>query len=310
MSMAWLFSLTIGFLTAGTLAGQILKRSVHSDAALAAVANMNLRIGAWWVLCALLGIALALGDATVIGLFALFSFLALREFITLTPTNRGDHRSLFWSFYVFTPLQYFLLWIQWYGMFSILIPVYAFLYIPTRTAIAGDSEHFLERTAQIHWGLMISTYCLSHAPALLILNIPGYAGQNAKLLFYFLLVVQLSDVLQYVCGKLWGKTPIAPRISPNKTWEGFLGGVTLATAIGTALYSATPFLPWQAAAICLVITLMGFAGGLTMSAIKRDHGVKDFGTIIAGHGGVLDRIDSLCFSAPIFFHLTRYFFSV
>ena len=309
MSMAWLFGLTIAFLVTGTFAGQVLKRTVHSDAAQAAVANMNLRIGAWWALCTLLGIALALGDAAVIGLFALFSFLALREFITLTPTNRGDHRSLFWSFFVFTPLQYFLLWIQWYGMFSILIPVYAFLYVPTRTAIAGDSEHFLERTAQIHWGLMISTYCLSHAPALLMLNIPGYAGQNAKLLFYFLLVVQLSDVLQYVCGKLWGKTPITPRISPNKTWEGFLGGVTFATAIGTALYRATPFLPWQAAAMCLVITLMGFAGGLTMSAIKRDHGVKDFGTIIVGHGGVLDRIDSLCFSAPIFFHLTRYFFA-
>ena len=310
MSMAWLFGLTIAFLIAGTLAGQVLKRTVHSDGARAAVANMNVRVGAWWVLCAVFGLALALGKGAMIGLFALFSFLALREFITLTPTNRADHRSLFWSFFVFTPLQYFLVWLQWYGMFSILIPVYAFLYIPTRTAIAGDSEHFLERTAKIHWGLMISTYCLSHAPALLILNIPGYAGQNAKLLFYFLLVVQLSDVLQYACGKLMGKTPIAPRISPNKTWEGFLGGVTLASAIGAALYRVTPFRPWQAAAMCLVITLMGFAGGLTMSAIKRDHGVKDFGTIIVGHGGVLDRIDSLCFSAPIFFHLTRYFFSV
>ena len=310
MSMAWLFGLTIAFLVTGTLTGQILKRTVHSDAALSTVANMNVRIGAWWVLCAVVGVALALGPGAVIGLFALFSFLALREFITLTPTNRGDHRSLFGSFFLFTPLQYFLVWIQWYGMFSILIPVYAFLYIPTRTAIAGDSEHFLERTAKIHWGLMISTYCLSHAPALLILNIPGYAGQNAKLLFYFLLVVQLSDVLQYACGKLFGKTQIAPRISPNKTWEGFLGGVTLATAVGAALYRATPFRPWQAAAMCLVITLMGFAGGLTMSAIKRDHGVKDYGTIIVGHGGVLDRIDSLCFSAPIFFHLTRYFFSM
>jgi phosphatidate cytidylyltransferase len=306
----WLFGLTIAILILGTLVGQILKRGVRTETGRAAVTNMNLRIGAWWVLCAILGVALALGDGVVIGLFALFSFLALREFITLTPTNRGDHRSLFWSFFLFTPLQYFLVWIQWYGMFSILIPVYAFLYIPTRTAIAGDSEHFLERTAKIHWGLMISTYCLSHAPALLILNIPGYSGQNSKLLFYFLLVVQLSDVLQYAWGKLLGKTPIAPQISPNKTWEGFAGGVLSAVAIGAALYWATPFRPWQAAAMCLVITLMGFAGGLTMSAIKRAHGVKDYGTIIVGHGGVLDRIDSLCFSAPIFFHLTRYFFSV
>ncbi|MEO8128249.1 MAG: phosphatidate cytidylyltransferase [Bryobacteraceae bacterium] len=308
--MTWLFGLTIAFLIAGTVAGQILKRRMRSDAAQATVANLNRRIGAWWVLCLVFGAALALGNGAVIALFGLFSFLALREFITLTPTNRGDHRSLFWSFFLFTPLQYFLVWIQWYGMFSILIPVYAFLYIPTRTAIAGDSSHFLERTAKIHWGLMISTYCLSHAPALLTLNIPGYAGQNAKLLFYFLLVVQLSDVLQYACGKLLGRTPIAPLISPNKTWEGFLGGIALATAVGAALYGVTPFRPWQAAALSLLITLMGFAGGLTMSAIKRDHGVKDYGTIITGHGGVLDRIDSLCFSAPIFFHLTRYFFAV
>jgi phosphatidate cytidylyltransferase len=307
---AWLLGLTIALLLTGTVVGQVLKRKVQSDAARAAVANMNVRVGAWWVLCGVLGVALALGDAAVIGLFALFSFLALREFVTLTPTNRGDHRSLFWSFFLFTPLQYLLVWVQWYGMFSILIPVYAFLYIPTRTALAGDSAHFLERTAKIHWGLMISTYCLSHAPALLILNIPGYAGQNAKLLFFFLLVVQLSDVLQYAWGKLLGRTPIAPQISPNKTWEGFVGGILSATAIGAALYWATPFRPSQAAVMCLIVTLAGFAGGLTMSAIKRDHGVKDYGAIIVGHGGVLDRIDSLCFSAPVFFHLTRYFFSV
>jgi phosphatidate cytidylyltransferase len=142
-----------------------------------------------------------------------------------------------------------------------------------------------------------------------MLDIPGYAGRDATLLFYFLLVVQSSDVMQYVWGKLLGRRPVAPRISPHKTWEGFLGGAITATAIGTALYRATPFQPWQAAAMCATITLMGFVGGLTMSAIKRDCGVKDFGTIVSGHGGVLDRIDSLCFSAPVFFHLTRYFMS-
>src|SRR4051812_19765419 len=140
--MRWLFGLTLAFLVAGTLAGQILKRTVKTDKSRATVANMNLRIGAWWVLCAVMALALAIGDGAVMTLFALFSFLALREFVTLTPTNRGDHRSLFWSFFFFTPLQYVLLWVRWYGMFSIMIPVYAFLYVPTRTAIAGDSERF------------------------------------------------------------------------------------------------------------------------------------------------------------------------
>jgi phosphatidate cytidylyltransferase len=155
---------------------------------------------------------------------------------------------------------------------------------------------------------MVCVYCVSHAPALLILNVPGYRT-NAKLLVFLVLVVQISDVLQYVFGKLFGKRPIAPGISPNKTWEGFAGGVAAACAIGTAVWWATPFSPAVALAMSFAITLAGFAGGLVMSAIKRDRGVKDYGALIAGHGGMLDRIDSLCFAAPVFFHLTRYFFT-
>lgn len=175
--------------------------------------------------------------------------------------------------------------------------------------IAGELQRFLERTALIQWALMICVYCVSHAPALLTLEIPGYEGQNAKLLFFFVLVVQMSDVLQYIWGKLCGRHKIAPVISPNKTWEGFLGGVVSSTLLGTTLWWVTPFTPLQAALIVLVTTLMGFAGGLTMSAIKRERGVKDYGSLIGGHGGVMDRIDSVCFAAPVFFHLTRYYFT-
>jgi phosphatidate cytidylyltransferase len=156
---------------------------------------------------------------------------------------------------------------------------------------------------------MVCVYCVSHAPALLVLDIPGYREQNAKLLFFLVLVVQISDVLQYVWGKTLGRHKIAPHVSPNKTVEGFVGGILSATAVGTALWWATPFKPLQAAGMSLVITLMGFAGGLVMSAIKRDRGVKDYGTLIEGHGGVMDRIDSICFAAPIFFHLTRHYFA-
>ena len=181
--------------------------------------------------------------------------------------------------------------------------------IPTLNAAQGDPERFLARTAKLQWGLMISVYCVSHAPALLTLNIPGYEGENAKLLLYMVLVVQLSDVLQYVWGKTTGKRAVAPTISPNKTVEGFVGGVLSASLVGTALSFATPFSPLQAWMMALLIALAGFAGGLTMSAIKRDAGVKDFGTLIEGHGGVLDRIDSICFAAPLFFHVVRYFFT-
>jgi phosphatidate cytidylyltransferase len=155
---------------------------------------------------------------------------------------------------------------------------------------------------------MACVYCLSYVPAVLLLDIEGYEGENAKLLFFLVVVVQLSDVSQCLWGKVAGRHRVAPTVSPNKTWEGLVGGVATATVVGTALWWVTPFAPWEAAAFSLVIALMGFAGGLVMSAIKRDRGVKDFGTLVWGHGGVLDRVDSLLFAAPIFFHLTRFFY--
>jgi phosphatidate cytidylyltransferase len=307
--LSWVLGGVFGVLLLATVVGQVLKWRARTPAAREATDNLNARVRAWWVMSAIFLVMVFSGFAWTLVLFGLLSLLALREYLTLVATRRADHRTLFWSFFIITPLQYALLAYRWYGMFAILIPVFGFLFTPTRIVLAGDTERFLERAAKIQWGLMICTYCLSHAPALLILKIPGYEGHNAQLLLYLVLVVQLSDVLQYLWGKLAGKRRIAPTISPNKTWEGFLGGIASATLIGTLLWRITPFRPWQSAAMSLVVTLMGFAGGLTMSAIKRDRGVKDYGTLIEGHGGVLDRIDSLCFAAPVFFHLTRYYFA-
>ena len=306
--LLWLLAGVLAVLLIATVAGAVLARRVTSDAGRATVVNLNARIQAWWGMCAVFAIALLTGGVGSVLLFAAISFFALREFITLTPTRQGDHRTLLWSFFLVMPIQYWVVWSDWYGLFAIFIPVFVFLLAPTRTALAGDTERFLERTATIQWVLMICVYCVSHAPALLMLEIPGYEDGSVKLLLFLVIVVQSSDVLQYIWGKLFGRHRVAPHVSPNKTWEGFFGGIATATLIGTGLWWITPFAPWESALMSVVIALMGFAGGLTMSAIKRDHGVKDFGTLIAGHGGVLDRIDSLCFAAPIFFHLTRYFF--
>jgi phosphatidate cytidylyltransferase len=289
-------------------AGWTLDRCVSGPSARATIDNINARIRAWWVMASLFAIAVTMGTVVSILLFTLTSFLALREFVTLAPTKPGDHRALFWSFFVVTPVQYWLIWMQWYGLFSILIPVYVSIFLAIRTTLAGDTDRFLERSAINQWALMICVYFVSYVPALLMLRIPGYERQAPTLMFFLVLVVQLSDVLQYVWGKALGARRIAPSISPNKTWEGFVGGVFSATLLGTALWWATPFSPVVAALMAMVLTTMGFAGGLIMSAIKRDRGVKDYGTLIGGHGGVLDRIDSLCFAAPVFFHLTRYFY--
>jgi phosphatidate cytidylyltransferase len=271
--------------------------------------NLTARINAWWIMILVLGAAFFTGRRALIVLFALVSFAALREFVTITPTRYADHAALLLSFFVVLPLQYWLIWIGWYGFFAILIPVYAFLVLPIVAVVFGDPKNFLARTAQTQWGLMISVYCISYVPALLTLDIPGYRDRNPLLVIYLLIVVQSSDVLQYVWGKLFGRRPIAPTVSPSKTVEGFLGGVACATALGTALWRITPFGPWQAAWMSLVATLMAFFGGLVMSAIKRDRGVKDWGNLIEGHGGMLDRLDSVAFSAPILFHLTRYYFT-
>lgn len=293
-------------LVVASLVGVVLARRARDERAQATLRNFNARTNAWWVMVAVFAGALALGPTGTVVLFGLLSFLALREFITLTPTRRGDHRTLFWVFFVITPVQYWLVWKQWYGLFAVWIPVWAFLFVPIRSAMAGDCAEFLGRTARIQWALMVCVYCVSHAPMLLSLRIPGFRGDPLALLLYLVLVVQLSDVFQYVWGKVLGRSKIAPNVSPNKTWEGFLGGILTASGVGAGLWWATPFDPWQSACVSLALCVAGFAGGLVMSAIKRDRGVKDYGTLIEGHGGVMDRIDSICFAAPVFLHLVRY----
>lgn len=296
-------------LVAATLIGLVLRRTVTTERGRATVANLNARVTAWWVMVAVFGAAAALGPWGTLALFAIVSFFVLREVVTLTPTRPGDRYALFACFFVVLPVQYVLIAANWYGLFSIFVPVYAFLLLPAIAAMSGDTERFLERGAEMQWGLMIAVFCISHAPALLTLDIPGYSGRNGLLLMYLLLVVQMSDVFQYVVGMLAGKRRIAPTVSPSKTWEGFVGGTLLATALGAGLWWITPFTPAQSAAMAAVVVTMGFLGGLSLSAVKRGLGVKDWGATIPGHGGVLDRFDSVVFAAPIFFHLTRYFFA-
>jgi phosphatidate cytidylyltransferase len=321
VSTLWLLGIVIGILAVAYVVGRLLKNYPESNLNPAVIERFNHRVRVWWLMCAILVAGFLLGRTATVVLFGLVSFWALREFITMTPTRRSDHRALFWVFFVFTPAQYVLVALSnhFYELFSIAIPVYGFLYVPARIAISGDHRRFLERSAKIQAGLFICVYALSYAPALLYLTLQRSDGQpwgsanshlpNAGLLFYFILITQLSDVFQNVWTRLVGRRVIAPAVSPSRTWEGFLGGLTSTTLIGALLYGATPFTFWEAACMSLVVALLGFAGNMVMSAIKRDRGVADFGTLVQGHAGVLDRIDSICFAAPVFYHLTRFFFT-
>ena len=322
--ITWIFVIGVLLLLGvATTVGQFLKGQPESGLNPAMVQTFNRRIRAWWLLCSLVAAALFLPRTVTVVLFGLLAFWALREFITLTPTRLSDHRTLFWVFILFTPLQFVLVGLGKYDLYSTLIPVYGLLFVTARVAFSGDPKRFLERTAKIQAGLVLCIYCLSLAPALLYLDIYSTAdmnklpdpqvnpyGKNALLLFYFVFIVQMGDALQYLWGKILGHRVIAPSVSSSRTWEGMLAGSGSAALLGAALYWATPFNEWQAGCISLVIALTGFAGGMAMSAIKRDRGVQDYGTLVVGHGGVLDRIDSLCFAAPVFFLLTKTFFTV
>mgnify|MGYP001952256117 FL=1 len=297
-----------GILLLASLIGWLLKLRAGPGQH-AVIDNLNARINAWWVMVLVIGFAFLFGNTGVVVLFYCVSFYALREFMTLTPTRRSDYPALVAAFYFALPMQYLLIGIGWYGLFAIFIPVYVFLLLPILSSLGGDTTRFLERTSKVQWGLMIAVYCISTVPALLTLEIAGYEGRNLLLIAWLVIVVQISDVLQYVCGKLAGKRKIAPNLSPSKTVEGFFGGVALATLVGASLYWITPFAFWQAGLFALLVCLLGFAGGLVMSAIKRDRGVKDWGHMIEGHGGMLDRLDSVCFAAPVFFHMVRYWWA-
>ncbi|HXG82372.1 MAG TPA: phosphatidate cytidylyltransferase [Sphingomicrobium sp.] len=306
--MHYLIGAVVALLLVASLAGWSLARRVTSESGQETVRNLNARIKAWWVMVAIFAVAFIAGKGVTILLFAAISFYCLREFYSLTPTHPSDHPAMAAAFYVFLPLQYWLLWIDWVTMLTIAIPVYAFLVLPTLSMVKGVTADYLQRVAKIQWGLMLAVFCVSHAPALLMLDLGDVPPVN--LLFFLITVVQLSDVLQYVAGKLVGRTKLAPNVSPSKTVEGLALGGLAATGVGAALWWTTPFSPLEAAAMAFAIVVAGALGGLVLSAVKRSLGAKDWGVMIQGHGGALDRMDSVTFAAPLFFHLTNYFFAL
>ena len=273
-----------------------------------AVETLFARSNAWWAMVVLLSLAGLAGRGGVVVLFAVLSFAALREFLTLTTKRRADHWVLMFSFFVALPLQYLLVYIGWVAMFTIFIPVYGFLFLPVLAVVRGDTAGFLTRIAETQWGLMLCIFAASHIPALLWLDVPGFGGRQILLIAWMVIVVQAADAAHFITPRLMGRTRIAPRVPHSRTWEGFLGALGTGVVLGTALGWITPFAPWQAAVLALVVVTLGYAGGMVMAAIKRDKGVADWGHLIPGQGGFIDRLDSVVFAAPLFFHLVRFWF--
>lgn len=285
--------------------------------------ELRLRIRTWWIIVGMFGIALVLQREASIVFFAVVSALALREYLGLIPDRPKDRRVLPWV-YLSVPLQYFWVASEWYGMFVIFIPVYLFLFLPTRMVMIGKTQGFLRGAAELHWGLMTTVFCVSHAAYLLVLN-PGVNNGEARLeptwtaeklklagpalLLFLVLLTEANDIFQYLWGKSLGRIRVAPAVSPGKTLAGLLGGVASTVALGGLLGPWLTFMDLPMSLLAaLLIGLSGFAGDLSISALKRDLGMKDSGKILPGHGGILDRIDSLTYTAPLFFHFVYHFY--
>lgn len=298
----------IGLFMGLMLASIIAKLSTQTFTQHRLLDKINATIDSWWVIAIVLLLSFFLGRIGTVLLFAALSFMTLREFMTLVYHRRGDHNAITACFYVLLPIQYFLVLMGWYGVFSVLIPVYAFLLLPIISALSGDTHNFFMRSAKIQWGVMVTIFCISHAPALMFLKIKGF-DDNILLLIFMVGIVQASELLQAIWGTLLGKRKIMPALSHHKTIVGSIGGILSATLLAALCHWITPFSPFQAALIGFTICSIGFLGSLVLAAIKRSFGVKNWGRVINGHGGILDHIDSTCFAAPIFFHIVRYFWA-
>jgi phosphatidate cytidylyltransferase len=295
--------LVLGVLVVASAAVAALKRARPQ----ADFTELMARVRAWWVMAAVFFAAIVVSNRLSLVFFAFMSFWAMKEYVTLLRTRPADHHALVFTFLAI-PIQYLWIGMGWYGMFIVFIPVYMMLMLPVRLVLAKETSGFVASASQIQWGLMIFVFGLSHMAFLLTVPQIDDTMVNGRMLVLFLVfVVEISDVLQYVWGKTLGRHKIIPAVSPNKTWEGFIGGVISAMGLSLLIRFLTPFTVKETLLVSLIITVAGFCGGAVMSAVKRDFGVKDFGAAIPGHGGMLDRVDSLCYAAPFFFHYVRYY---
>jgi phosphatidate cytidylyltransferase len=277
--------------------------------------ELRARVRTWWVIVGLFAVAMMLDRGGAILFFAGVSAFALREYLTLVPPRVADWRVLSWA-YLCVPLQYLWIYFEWYGMFIIFIPVYAFLFLPTRLVLLGRTEGFIQSTSALHWGLMTTVFSLSHAAYLFVMEPgpaprwpphwsdgAGIASAGPGLLLFLVMLTELNDIFQFLWGKSFGNVRIAPTVSPGKTLAGFLGGVATTTALAAIIGPWLTIMDRTHATLGgLIIALAGVAGDLSISALKRDLGVKDSGRSLPGHGGILDRVDSLTYTAPLFFH--------
>jgi phosphatidate cytidylyltransferase len=307
-----LFIALFGLLVAATVLAFVLTLRERDDPVAARHTRFKRDLGAVWLGAVVFWLAWISGPAGATLTVGVFSFLALREFITLAHTKRGDHRGLILAFFIVLPLQYVAVAWRSFDLFTVFIPVYVFLAIPVISALAGDPDRFLERNAKIQWGIMVCVYGLSHLPALLLLELPRYDGRGAFLLFFLVIVAATAQIAQELASRWLRRRPVARHIDRSFSFRAWASGAAAAAAAGALLWWITPFDPLRAAAMGAMAGAAGTLGDLVMRALKKDAGVRYWGNTasVTGAVGLLDRVAPLCFAAPVFFHSVRWYFKL
>ncbi len=302
------FACVLVLLIAGTLAALILPALQPGK-----WADLAPRMRSWWIIAFLVGGALIAGWQAFTILFALISFLALKEFLTLAPTRKQDRLVVLLA-YLSIIVNYGtifadgVLFKDGYQVYLVAAPVYMFLITAATMAWIGRTDGYLATVGIVHWGVVVCVYNVGYAAFLMRTPAAETPAGAAGLVFFLLFITQFNDVAQYCWGKAFGRRKITPSVSPNKTWEGAIGGwATSATVFYLLSPFFTPLSPGEAILVGVLLPVAGFFGDITMSAIKRDLGVKDTSRLIPGHGGVLDRLDSLTFATPVYFHLLAFY---
>ena len=268
--------------------------------------ELRQRVQSWWWIVGSIFVVLTVSRVAAITFFGFLSFMALKEFLSIVPTRHADRRVIFWA-YLAIPMQYYWVYIGWYGMFIVFVPVYLFLFLPMRMVLIGETVGFIKSVALLHWAAMLTIFCISHIAYLLTLEPLNADAGSIGLVLFLLFTTQFNDICQYIWGKMLGRHKIIPRVSPNKTWEGFIGGfVTTTICAGWLAPLLTPLSMPQGLVAGVIIAGGGFIGDVVISSVKRDLRIKDSSQLIPGHGGVLDRMDSLLYTAPLFFHYTYF----
>lgn len=265
----------------------------------------NKRMITLWLMIALFAIALSFKSEIALAFFAIISFLALWEYFKMIKNKFPQIGESKWVYFVI-PIQYTALYFGNLKLFYLFVPFIVFLAIPIIKILRGKNIDFIVNYTLLHVGLMFTVYSIGYLGAFLLIS-PSVGLNCIALITYILILTLMNDFMQTVFGQLFGQTKIVPNVSPNKTWVGLIGGtsstICLSVLMGKYL---TPFSVNQLLFCGFILGIAGFFGDVTISAIKRDIGVKDSGTMLPGHGGILDRFDSLFFTAPLFFHYVAY----